>query len=47
MWDIWGFAYTIAGNEAVRSDEIDIMGSEDSDDEDESGLRWFSDVCPT
>ena len=46
MWDIWGFACTIAGNEAVRSDEIDIMGSDDSDDSDESGLRWFSDDMP-
>ena len=46
MWDIWGFASTIAGNEPVRSEDLDIMGSDDSDDEDETGNRWFSDDMP-
>jgi len=43
MWDIWGFAATIAGNEPVRSEDLDNMGSDDSDDDDETGSRWFSD----
>jgi len=32
MWDIWGFTSTITGNDAVRSDEFDVVGTEDSGD---------------
>jgi hypothetical protein len=33
MWDIWGFASRITGIDAVRSDEIDIVGTKDSSDD--------------
>jgi hypothetical protein len=47
MWDIWSFASAIAGNTAVRSDDLDVLSPEDSgDEEDSDGPRWFSDDLP-